>query len=122
MSLPRFLSMTKALSDRTRVRALMALRDGELCLCQLVCLLLLAPSTLSKHMNILTEAGLVQREKKGRWQYFRLPGKDAPADVQHAIHGALAALDNDEEIQRDRGKVETLLKADLEKLAECYRS
>ena len=122
MSLPRYLSLTKALSDRTRVRALMALRDGELCLCQLVCLLVLAPSTLSKHMNILTEAGLVEREKRGRWQYFSLAGKDAPADVQRALGGALAALDDDEEIRQDRGKVETLAGADLEKLAECYRS
>jgi len=114
--------MTKALSDRTRVRALMALRDGELCLCQLVCLLALAPSTLSKHMNILAEAGLVEREKKGRWQYFRLPGADAPADVRRAIRGALAALEDDAEILRDRDKVKALAEADLEKLAECYRS
>jgi len=122
LSLPSFLSLTKALGDRTRVRALMALRDGELCLCQLVCLLALAPSTLSKHMNILTEAGLVEREKRGRWQYFRLAGADSPADVQHALAGALAALHDDAEIRRDRDKVETLAKADLEKLAECYRS
>lgn len=122
MSLPRYLSVTKALSDRTRVRALMALRDGELCLCQLVCLLVLAPSTLSKHMNILTEAGLVEREKRGRWQYFSLAGGNALPDVRRAIEGAFAALEDDEEIQRDRGKVEALAGADLEKLAQCYRS
>jgi len=122
LSLPRFLSLTKALSDRTRVRALMALRDGELCLCQLVCLLVLAPSTLSKHMNILTEAGLVEREKRGRWQYFRLAGADAPADVKWAIRGALADLEDDDEIRQDRGKVEDLANADLEELAQCYRS
>jgi ArsR family transcriptional regulator len=114
--------LTKALSDRTRVRALLALRDGELCLCQLVGLLVLAPSTLSKHMNILAEAGLVEREKRGRWQYFRLPGTDAPADVQWAIRGALANLENDDEIRRDRDKVKELTNADLEELARCYRS
>jgi ArsR family transcriptional regulator len=122
VSLPRFLAVTKALSDRTRVRALMALRDGELCLCQLVCLLALAPSTLSKHMNILAEAGLVEREKRGRWQYFRLAGPDAPAEVQRAIAGALAALDEDAEIVGDRGKVAALANEDLEKLSACYRS
>jgi ArsR family transcriptional regulator len=122
LSLPRYLSLTKALGDRTRVRALMALRDGELCLCQLVSLLALAPSTLSKHMNILTEAGLVEREKRGRWQYFRLAGANAPADVKRAIDGALATLHGDEEIRRDRKKVESLAKADLETLVECYRS
>lgn len=122
MSLPSFLSVTKALSDRTRLRALMALRDGELCLCQLVCLLLLAPSTLSKHMNILTEAGLVERQKRGRWQYFSLAHENASPEVQRAISGAIAALEDDQEIQRDRGKVRSLAKADLEELAQCYRS
>jgi DNA-binding transcriptional ArsR family regulator len=73
-------------------------------------------------MNILAEAGLVEREKRGRWQYFRLAGKDAPDDVRRAIRGALAALEDDAEILRDRGKVETLAEADLEKLAECYRN
>jgi ArsR family transcriptional regulator, arsenate/arsenite/antimonite-responsive transcriptional repressor len=122
MELQRYLSVSKALSDRTRVRALMALRDGELCLCQLVCLLLLAPSTLSKHMNVLAEAGLVEREKRGRWQYFSLAGGNAPPEVQRAIEGILAALEDDEEIQRDRGKVQALAGADLETLAQCYRS
>ena len=122
MSLTRFLSVTKALSDRTRVRALMALRDGELCLCQLVCLLALAPSTLSKHMNILAEAGLVEREKRGRWQYFTLAGPDAPAEVRRAIAAALASLEEDADIREDRGKVSALASEDLEKLSACYRS
>ncbi len=122
MSLPRFLAVNKALSDRTRVRALMALRDGELCLCQLVCLLALAPSTLSKHMNVLAGAGLVEREKRGRWQYFKLAGRDAPAEVQRAIAGAVAALDEDVAIRDDRGKVAALAKEELEKLVACYRS
>jgi len=73
-------------------------------------------------MNILTEAGLVEREKRGRWQYFRLAGADAAADVKWAIRGALADLENDDDILRDRGKVEVLANADLEKLAQCYRS
>ena len=40
-----FIAITKALSDETRVRALMSLKGGELCLCQLVELFGLAPST-----------------------------------------------------------------------------
>ncbi len=122
MALANFLAISKALSDRTRVRALMALEDGELCLCQLVCLLRLAPSTLSKHMNILTDAGLVVRHKKGRWHYFRLAGADAPAQVRRALEAALAALGDDAEIVSDRKRTRQLLKEDLEKLAACYRS
>ena len=49
----------KALGDPQRVRALAALRGGELCLCRLIALLRLAPSTVSKHMSLLIQAGLV---------------------------------------------------------------
>ena len=61
----------KALSDPNRVRALMALRNGELCVCQLVEFLHLAPSTVSKHMSILKQAGLVESRKDSRWVYYR---------------------------------------------------
>jgi DNA-binding transcriptional ArsR family regulator len=122
VGLSHFLNISKALSDRTRVRALMALKNGELCLCQLVCLLLLAPSTLSKHMNLLTEAGLVERRKQGRWHYFRLAGPDAPPEVRRAIESAISALADDQQIQADRKRTSALVKKDLEELAACYRS
>lgn len=66
----------KAFSDETRLRALVAPRDGELSLCPLVCRLKLAPSTASKHLDILCQAGLVRRRKAGRWACFRLGGHD----------------------------------------------
>ena len=62
----------KALSDQHRVRALFALRDGELCVCQLIELLNLAPSTVSKHLSILRDAELIQSRKDGRWVYYSL--------------------------------------------------
>ncbi|TFG44900.1 MAG: ArsR family transcriptional regulator, partial [Candidatus Brocadiia bacterium] len=55
-----FLSITKALADESRVRTLMALDGRELCVCQITELLGLAPSTVSKHMAILTQARLVE--------------------------------------------------------------
>jgi DNA-binding transcriptional ArsR family regulator len=122
VGLSRFLNISKALSDRTRVRALMALKNGELCLCQLVCLLLLAPSTLSKHMNLLTEAGLVERRKEGRWHYFRLAGAEASPEVRRAIESAISALADDAQIQADKKRTRALVKKDLEELAACYRS
>ncbi|MHC4105048.1 MAG: ArsR/SmtB family transcription factor, partial [Planctomycetota bacterium] len=68
-----FINMTKALSDENRVRAIMMLRNGELCVCQLIEMLGLAPSTVSKHMSILRQARLVQVRKEGRRMYYRLP-------------------------------------------------
>jgi len=66
------LDVLKALGDETRLRALCALRGGELCVCQLIALLELAPSTVSKHLSILRAARLVESRKDGRWMYYRL--------------------------------------------------
>ena len=79
-----FMNITGALGDETRVRTLLALRKGELCVCQITELFGLAPSTVSKHLSILYQAGLVEARKEGRWMYYRLPGKEAPASVQLA--------------------------------------
>ena len=73
-----FLNITKALADENRLRMLMALQDGELCVCQITELMGLAMSTVSKHLSILYQAGLVNARKEGRWMYYSLPGKGAP--------------------------------------------
>src|ERR1051325_2974904 len=72
-----FMTITKALSDPGRVRILLALRRGELCVCQITELFGLAPSTVSKHLSVLTHAGLVVPRKEERWVYYRLPDKSA---------------------------------------------
>ena len=61
-----------ALSDENRVRMLLALRHGELCVCQLIELMGLSPSTVSKHLSILRDAGLLDSRKEGRWVYYRM--------------------------------------------------
>lgn len=66
------MDMLKALADQNRMRAVCALRGGELCVCQLIALLDLAPSTVSKHLTILRSAHLVDSRKEGRWMYYRL--------------------------------------------------
>jgi len=67
------LKTTKALSDRTRLRILRLLSGGELCVCQVVAALQLAPSTVSRHLSLLEDAGLVAMRRNGRWAYYRLP-------------------------------------------------
>jgi DNA-binding transcriptional ArsR family regulator len=47
------LAIAKALADENRTRVLMFLRAGELCVCQIMEMMGLAPSTVSKHLNIL---------------------------------------------------------------------
>ena len=93
--------IAKALGDRTRLRALLALRDGELCLCHVIQLLDLSPATLSKHMDSLVQAGLVERRKEGRWCHFRLAGRQASPTARRALKWVLDALGDDPVIQAD---------------------
>jgi ArsR family transcriptional regulator len=116
------LRIAKALSDETRLRALLALRDGELCLCHVVGLLALAPSTVSKHLELLGQAGLVARRKEGRWCYFRLAERSAEPAVRQALRWVLATLVNDATVTKDAHRVAGLRRKDLQELAACYRS
>lgn len=75
------MDMLKALADEKRARILYTLADGELCVCQLIALLELAPSTVSKHLTILRVARLIDRRKSGRWMYYRLSKEYRPASA-----------------------------------------
>lgn len=116
----QFMSITKALSDENRVRILVSLREGELCLCQIVEVLGLAPSTVSKHVELLRRASLVERRKEGRWHYYRLAGRGAPPVVREAIRWALKSLENEPVVTTDAAKLCYVRNTDLEELAECY--
>ena len=117
----QFLTITKALSDESRVRALLLLRDGELCLCQIIEVLGLAPSTVSKHMDVLFQAGLVERRKEGRWHYFHLPNGDSPAVLRRAIEWVLDSLRREPIAVSDCDKVRGVRKTDPKALSSCYR-
>lgn len=65
----------KALGDPTRVRllSLIAASDGgEACICDLTDPVGLSQPTVSHHMKLLVDAGLVTREQRGKWAYFRV--------------------------------------------------
>ena len=115
-----FVRITRALSDPSRVRALMLLRDGELCLCQLIEFFGLAPSTVSKHLGVLHDAGLVSFRKEGRWRYYRLAGRAAPAAVRSALQWVARSLARDRDVARDRKRRDEVMCLSREDLCECY--
>ena len=103
------LRVTKALSDLQRVRILMMLRPGELCVCQIVEVLGLAPSTVSKHLSILSAADLVDSRKDGRWGYFRLPAGTVGVLVRPVLKWLGETLKNDEVIEKDMKKLRSVV-------------
>jgi ArsR family transcriptional regulator len=75
--------MFRAFSDPTRLRILNLLKDGELCVGDLVAALRVSQPKASRHLAFLRRAGLVQTDKRGLWNYYRL----APA--KNSVHGRL---------------------------------
>jgi DNA-binding transcriptional ArsR family regulator len=114
-----FMAITKALSDPNRVRVLLALRCGELCVCQITELLGLATSTISKHLSILHQAGLIVSRKTERWVYYRLPDKSAPVAVREALDWVLKSLGQTDEAAVDAAKLKKILK--VEPVELCRR-
>ena len=113
------MNISKALADANRVRLLLSLRGRELCACQITELFGLAPSTMSKHLSILYQAGLVDSRKDGRWVHYSLPGKEASPSVRAALDWVKSSLAHDEQAAADAGRLKQVLKIDPTEL--CRR-
>jgi len=92
----------KALADSNRLRILAVLRWGELCVCQLMGILGLSQSTVSKHLAILKEAGLLTEQQRGKRTFYILP-EDFPSPwVSTVVRAVLDALQDHPEMAEDR--------------------
>lgn len=116
-----YLTIAKAIADETRARILMFLGEGELCVCQIVDVLGLAPSTVSKHMAILTQAGLVDFRKDGRWRYYHLAAPRVSNDACNALRWVRASLEGSPAIREDAKKLRLVLKKNIKTLCERYK-
>lgn len=117
------LGITKALADLQRLRILMMLQPGELCVCQIVEVLALAPSTVSKHLSVLSAAGLVDFRKDGRWAYYRLTQGPSEASSVHPLLKWLGnRLAQDEGALRDQKKLKTVVACNPVSLSRKQRS
>ena len=68
-------ALLKAVADPVRLQLLSVIRataDGEACVCDLTPVVGLSQPTVSHHLKVLVEAGLLEREKRGTWAWFRL--------------------------------------------------
>ena len=112
------MAVTKALSDENRVRMLMVISQGELCVCQIIGIFGLSPSTTSKHLSILYQAGLLDCRKNGRWAHYRLPGKDAPQVILEAVEWITKAASGEPQMAEDIKRLHSILKVDPQTLCK----
>ena len=84
-------ALFKCLSDETRARAtLLIAREGELCVCELVCALDESQPKVSRHLAQLRGCGLLLDRRQGQWVYYRLHPQ-LPVWVLNILQQTLAA-------------------------------
>ncbi|MFO7783864.1 MAG: ArsR/SmtB family transcription factor [Thermodesulfobacteriota bacterium] len=112
------LNITKALSDGNRLRVIMALTGyDELCVCQITEMLGHATATVSRHMSVLQNAGLVKSRKEGRWVYYRL-SETFPRLLLQWLNDSAG---NADEINRDKEKLKAVVSCGLDELCKTQR-
>ena len=79
----------KSLSDENRIRILKLLRDGEKCACELLEELNITQPTLSHHMKILCDCGIVKSRKEGKWMHYNI-NCDGIKKVRSLMQGLLS--------------------------------
>ncbi len=96
--------MFRAFSDRTRLRLLHLLLDGELCVCDLVRVLDMSQPKISRHLAYLRRPGLVQARKDGLWMHYQLVPADT--DFHQSLMNCLRhCFDAVPELKRDRRRL-----------------
>lgn len=110
----RIVRTTKALADENRIRIIGVLKGRELCVCQLIELLCLAPSTVSKHLSVLRNARLIESRKQGRWMFYRLSDLPATETNAEAIAWTLRSIADTDRFMQDCRRIEEILKIDPE--------
>lgn len=114
-TLSQTVGMAKALGDETRLRIMAMLEGNELCACQIIEVFDLANSTISRHLSVLKQAGLIQSRKSGRWIFYAW--RQGESDVLKNTQKWLSQITHqDPQIQKDRQRVAEILKIDPEEL------
>lgn len=105
-----FMTTARALADENRIRILMALREREMCVCQVTGFLDLSPSTTSKHLSILRQARLIASRKKGKWVYYRLADDPSSSGmVREALAWVSSSVGDSPLIREDASRIEAIL-------------
>ena len=91
----------KAFCDETRLIVLELLQSGEKCACVLLERVKVAQSTLSHHMKILVESGMVSARKEGKWTYYSI--SEAGSENAVLLLRELATVTADVRNDKDEG-------------------
>jgi len=94
-------ALFQALGDRTRLRLLNLMADGEVCVCFFIEVLDEPQPKISRHLAYLRSAGLVSARREAKWANYTIT-PPAHATTRAAFEAIMATLKNDREMQRER--------------------
>jgi ArsR family transcriptional regulator len=110
---PDAVQIFKALGDSNRLRIVRMLQQRELCMCEIRSVLKLSNSTVSEHLSILKEAGLIIDRKDGKWVNYRLSEGQSNSAIIAVLKMLKESFPEDAALKSDRVKVKS---ADREKI------
>lgn len=93
-----------ALSDKTRLRLLNLMQEGEVCVCFFVEVLGELQPKISRHLAFLRDAGIVSARRDGKWMHYHITFPE-DAHARQLLGCVLACLKDDTEMQRDRARL-----------------
>ena len=97
----------RALADRTRLRLLNLMSEGEVCVCFFVEVLGMSQPKISRHLGYLRRAGVVASRRDGKWIHYRLI-EPPNAHAAQVFDGIRSWLSEDDEMKRDSKRLETV--------------
>lgn len=119
MSLRAYEDVMKAVADPTRVRILKILEEGELCVCQVIAVIALGQSTISKHLFLLRSAGLIKDRRDKKWIHYSLDGTGGNSYAGAMLRNVRKWLNDDPVVDRDRKRA--ALARDIGPMEICER-
>ncbi|MGQ9736745.1 MAG: ArsR/SmtB family transcription factor [Armatimonadota bacterium] len=102
MTLTEMEKTFRALADANRLRILALVQDAPLCVCQLMAILDISQSTVSKHLAILKEAGLVGEGQQGKRSFYHLATRFPSELAEAVVKQVLEELRNSPELAEGR--------------------
>jgi len=119
MGLRRYEDVLKSVADPTRIRILKILEDGEMCVCEIIAVIALGQSTISKHLFLLRTAGLIKGRRDKKWIHYSLDGKIGDPYAGTLLRNIRKWLNDDPVILKDRERA--VVARDIGPVAICER-
>jgi len=113
-----FIKVMKALSDPNRLKLLKMLQRRMMCVCEIQAALEIAQPTVSKHLKVLEDAGLVCREKEGLWVNYSLSDGGRSPYAASLLGNLKHWLEDDTEIRDLFGRSEGIRREDIRRTRE----